>query len=127
MNRTLNQQHVVITGGQGGLGPAVVRAFVEAGATCHLPTHGDAAGAGPGVVVTGPVDLADEQAVEAYYGSLPPIAASVHLAGGFQAKPITETTRADLEQQLRVNVVTAFLCCREAVKLMRKSGGGRPR
>lgn len=125
MPQILENQHVVITGGTGGLGAAVVRAFVTAGATCHLPTHGDATGDEPGVVETGHVDLTDEKAVEAYYAALPPITASVHLVGGFEAKAIAETTRADLEQQLRVNVVTAFLCCREAVKVMRKAGGGR--
>jgi NAD(P)-dependent dehydrogenase (short-subunit alcohol dehydrogenase family) len=49
----------------------------------------------------------------------------VHLAGGYAAKPIADTTRSDLDRQLQLNLVTAFLCCREAVKAMRKSGGGR--
>ncbi|HGG57317.1 MAG TPA: SDR family oxidoreductase, partial [Nannocystis exedens] len=30
-------RHVVITGGTGGLGSAVVRAFVQAGARVHVP------------------------------------------------------------------------------------------
>jgi NAD(P)-dependent dehydrogenase (short-subunit alcohol dehydrogenase family) len=49
----------------------------------------------------------------------------VHLAGGFRGAPITETSRADLGQQIEINLVTAFLCCREAVRAMRRSGGGR--
>ena len=119
-------KHVVITGGIGGLGAAVVGRFVEAGATCHLPVIGAPAAAPPaGTHQTGPVDLTDETAVERYYASLPPIVASIHLAGGFQAKPIEATTRADLETQLGLNLVTAFLCCREAIKALRRSGGGR--
>ncbi len=120
------ERHVVITGGDGGLGPAVVDAFLETGVICHLPVRG------PGVThphaaarVTGSVDLTNESAVVAYYGGLPPLAASIHLTGGFQAKPIAETSRADLLQQLELNLVTAFLCCREAIKAMRKLGAGR--
>jgi NAD(P)-dependent dehydrogenase (short-subunit alcohol dehydrogenase family) len=119
-------KHVVITGGVGGLGTAVVEQFVQAGATCHLPVIGaPAAAPPPGTKQTGPVDLTDEAAVERYYAGLPPIVASIHLAGGFQAKPIEATTRADLDRQLGLNLITAFLCCREAIKALRKSGGGR--
>jgi len=117
---------VVITGGDGGLGIAVVAAFEAAGATCHLPVFGPAAAAPVGAArVTRNVNLTDEAAVEAYYASLPPIDASIHLAGGFVAKPIAETSKSDLERQISLNIVTTFLCCREAVKALRKSGGGR--
>ena len=118
--------HVVITGGDGALGTAVVAAFETAGATCHLPVLGATPTAPvPGAVITGNVNLTDEAAVEAYYASLPPIVASVHLAGGFLAKPIADTSKADLEKQISLNIMTTFLCCREAVKALRKNGGGR--
>ncbi|MFN0179089.1 MAG: SDR family NAD(P)-dependent oxidoreductase [Gemmatimonadales bacterium] len=125
MTEGLEGAHLVITGGDGALGQAVVRAFVAAGAICHLPIFGAVGDAQAGVHQTGGVDLTAEPAVEAYYAGLPPIAASVHLAGGFLAKPIADTTRADLDRQLGLNLVTTFLCCREAIKAMRKSGGGR--
>lgn len=125
MGETLAGRHVVITGGDGALGTAVVEAFVAAGATCHLPIFGDAGAPAPGIEATGHVDLTDEAAVERYYGALPPIFASVHLAGGFLYHPIVETTRAELEHQFTLNVVTTFLCSREAVRAMRRSGGGR--
>ncbi|HEX9893439.1 MAG TPA: SDR family NAD(P)-dependent oxidoreductase [Gemmatimonadales bacterium] len=126
MAQELDGKHVVITGGDGALGQAVVQAFAGAGAVCHLPIHGPVESApAAGVHLTGGVDLTDETAVEAFFASLPSLAASVHLAGGFQSNPIVETSRADLQQQLDINLVTAFLCCREAVKAMRKHGGGR--
>ena len=122
----LDGKNVVVTGGDGALGQAVVQAFRNAGAVCHLPLIGPPpAESLAGVQMIGPVNLTDEAAVEAYYAALPPLAASIHLAGGFQAKPIAETTRADLTRQLDLNLVTAFLCCREAVKALRRSGGGR--
>ncbi len=126
MTWDLDGKNVVITGGDGALGHAVVQAFVAAGATCHLPILGPVMTQPmPGVDLTGSVNLTDERAVTAYFAGLPPLWASVHLAGGFQAKPIAETSRADLDQQVELNLVTAFLCCREAVKSMRKSGAGR--
>jgi NAD(P)-dependent dehydrogenase (short-subunit alcohol dehydrogenase family) len=130
MERTMTNpspdRHVVITGGDGALGQAVVAAFVTAGATCHLPIFGEVTTSPtPGVQLSGPVNLSDEAAVAAYFAGLPPLAASIHLAGGFLAKPVAETSLPDLQQQLDINLVTAFLCCREAVRVMRKSGGGR--
>jgi NAD(P)-dependent dehydrogenase (short-subunit alcohol dehydrogenase family) len=126
MAEGLEGRNVVITGGDGALGAAVVEAFLGAGAICHLPIHGSAGTPqSPNERRTGGVDLTDERAAEAFYGGLPPLAASIHLAGGFRAAPIAETSRADLAQQLELNLVTSFLCCREAVKAMRRSGGGR--
>ena len=122
----LENRHVVITGGIGGLGQSVVQAFIDAGARCHLPIFEKAGPAArPGVDLETNVDLADEQAVAGFFARLPSLYASVHLAGGFHASRITETSRADLERQLSLNLVTGFLCCREAVKLLQKSGGGR--
>ena len=39
-------------------------------------------------------------------------------------KPVAETTRSDLMQQVDMNFVTAFLCCRAAVNAMARSGAG---
>ena len=118
--------HIVVTGGDGALGQAVVAAFVAAGAICHLPVLGaPAPGVVPGVNQTGGVNLTEEALVEAYYAGLPsPLAASVHLAGGYRAGPIATTARADLDRMLELNLVTAFLCCREAARAMRRGGGG---
>ena len=122
-------RHVVITGGAGALGGAVVEAFLAAGATCHLPvleTEGPAR-AGPAQEslhkVWG-IDLTVEAQVSAFYAGLPSLYASVHLAGGFHAAPVLDTTRAMLEQQLTLNLLTAFLCSREAIRTLRRSGGG---
>jgi NAD(P)-dependent dehydrogenase (short-subunit alcohol dehydrogenase family) len=126
MTPTLTAKHVVITGGDGALGHAVVQTFLAAGAVCHLPVLAPVVSQPtPAVFLTGNVNLTDETAVSAYFAGVPALWASVHLAGGFQAKPITETSRSDLDRQWEINLVTAFLCCREAVRAMRASGGGR--
>ena len=74
------------------------------------------------------IDLTDEVAVASFYAGCPPLWASVHLAGGFRAAPLVETTLRDLQGQLDLNLATTFLCCREAVRAMRAKApraGGR--
>src|SRR6185369_7688421 len=72
------------------------------------------------------VSLDDEAQVSAFYEALPALWASIHLVGGFAMAPIAGTSLADFEKQWRLNTVTCFLACREAVKAIRKTkGGGR--
>jgi len=106
-------RHVVVTGGKGALGGAVVALLEARGAIVHVPD-----------IAT--VDLSHEAQATAYYAALPPLWASIQLAGGFTMSPIAETSLASFEQQWRINAVTCFLACREAVRSIRRaSGGGR--
>jgi NAD(P)-dependent dehydrogenase (short-subunit alcohol dehydrogenase family) len=121
---------VVVTGGTGALGAAVVAQIVREGGACYVPGHRDASVpnvSGPGCVQIMPgVDLADETAVERFYAALPSLWASVHCAGGFAMGPIADIRKQDLAQMMHMNTLSAFLSCREAVKRMRASGqGGR--
>ncbi len=120
----------MVTGGTGALGTAVADALVKAGAICHVP-YVDAAEAerfslrGHAQVKLVPVtDLADESSVARLFGGVPALWASIHVAGGFAMKPVAETTCADLMQQVDMNFVTAFLCCRAAVNGMARTGAG---
>jgi NAD(P)-dependent dehydrogenase (short-subunit alcohol dehydrogenase family) len=123
--------HVMVTGGTGALGTAVVGALVDAGATCHVPyaveaeaerfPHRDHAL----VKLYRVDDLADEGAVTAVYGKVPRLWASVHLVGGFAANVIADTSLSEFRTQIDMNLTTCFLCCRAAVKAMAESGGGR--
>lgn len=70
------------------------------------------------------VDLSNEAQATAYYAALPPLWASIQLAGGFAMAPIAGTSLADFEQQWRMNTVTCFLSCREAVRSIRRAGAG---
>jgi NAD(P)-dependent dehydrogenase (short-subunit alcohol dehydrogenase family) len=124
-----SNRHVVVTGGTGALGAAVVELLVNAGATVHILAHRapDASrfplAKHERVRVVTPVDLADENAVKSFYDSIPALWASVHAAGGFAGAPIAETSLADFRGMMETNAVTAFLCCREAVRRIRAAPG----
>jgi len=125
---TLQGNHVVITGGTGALGVAVVKALVEAGAHCHVPAIETSVPADrfpkSGVSVTTNVDLSDEAAVTAFYDKLPPLSAVVNIAGGFAWAPIADSSVKVLQQQLSMNLVSCALSCRAAVANFRKGGKG---
>jgi len=123
-------RHVVVTGGTGALGTAVVGALLEAGAVCHVPYRSeDAAKRFPhadnkkvSLVAVG--DLADEVAVTDFYGGLDRLWASVHIAGGFAFAPIATSDKALLLGQLNANLVSAYLCSRAAVAAFKRAGAG---
>ena len=122
-------RHVVITGGTGALGTAVVEALIGAGAICHVPCFNEAEAQGfalrdrPQVKLVVAGNLADEAAIDRLYQSVGPLWASIHLAGGFAAGPLREASVATLRQQIDMNLLTCLLCCRAAVGAMTGSGG----
>ncbi|MGH6824545.1 NmrA family NAD(P)-binding protein, partial [Methyloceanibacter sp.] len=84
---------VVVTGGTGALGAAVVGALVEAGAACTVPwLHEQEAERfsyreKKQVKLVGPADLADEASVNRLFAGVPALWASIHIAGGFAMAP----------------------------------------
>jgi NAD(P)-dependent dehydrogenase (short-subunit alcohol dehydrogenase family) len=121
--------NIVVTGGTGALGAGVVEVLLARGATVHLPMMESSLPAHlqhERVKATPNVSLDNEAQVTAFYASLPELWASIHLVGGFAMSKLTDTSLADFEKQWRMNTVTCFLTCREAVRAMRKAGkGGR--
>lgn len=125
-------RHVVVTGGTGSLGKAVVRRLLERGATCHVPCYRPEELASfdlrnhECVSVSQGIDFADETGAQRYYGGLPNLWASIHCTGGFSMSELAQTSLDDFQSQMMLNAVTCFLCCREAVKRMREGqDGGR--
>src|SRR5437763_6015816 len=124
--------NVVVTGGTGALGTAVVTRLRMAGAVCHvtnfvaaeLETY--AHRSDPAVHVHTGLDLADEAAVQKFYAALPPLWASIHLAGGFAMAPVAETSAADFTGQFRMNTLSAFLCSAAAIRAFRARGEPGP-
>jgi NAD(P)-dependent dehydrogenase (short-subunit alcohol dehydrogenase family) len=122
-------RHVIVTGGTGALGAAVVGALVETGATCHVPyvvaaeAERFALRQHERVKLVAMSDLGDEADVARLYGSVSRLWASIHLVGGFAMAEVAQTTKAELMKQIEMNLVTAFLCSRGAVNAMTGRGG----
>jgi NAD(P)-dependent dehydrogenase (short-subunit alcohol dehydrogenase family) len=125
----LHGRHIVVTGGAGALGTAVVAALSEAGALCHVACFDDAEAArfrprapkDVAITVTG--SLAEEAAVARLYRDAEPLWASIHIAGGFAAGPLRDTVIDVIRQQIDMNLLTCMLCCRAAVNAMAGKGG----
>ena len=124
----LQDRHIVVTGGTGALGVAVVAALVKAGAHCHVPAIEDAVPAGrlpEGKVTAVPkVDLSNEASIEAFYAGLPALHGVVNIAGGFAWAPIADSPAKLFQQQMSMNVASCVLSCRQAVLNFRKAGRG---
>jgi len=124
-----SNRNVVVTGGTGALGTAVVGALLDAGARCIVPyrdEHDAANFAHRGhkqVATIAVKDLSDEADVAKLYEGVTPLWASIHIAGGYLWGPVAETDKAALLKQLNMNVVSTFLCCRAAIKAIGKDGG----
>lgn len=125
-------RHVVVTGGTGALGTAVLDALLGAGAICHVPYRSEEAAkrcphrGNTRVSWIAIGDLASEAAVTRYYEGLEQLWASIHIAGAFAAAPIAQSDETTLMTQLETNLISAYLCNRAAVMTFRRLGtGGR--
>src|SRR5262245_22151521 len=100
------ERHIVVTGGTGARGTAVVSALIERGAVCHVP-YIDAREAErfplrnhAQVKLAADIELTDEAAVARLYDGVPKLWASIHIAGGFAMSPVAETSKSALMQQV---------------------------
>ena len=121
---------VVVTGGAGAQGTAVVGHLIKQGARCIVPFMNEAeaqrfAHRGDKSVPLVPVpDLADEADVTKLYAQAgAALWASIHIAGGFAMGKVAGTDKQALMAQIEQNLVSCFLCCRAAVNAMGKNGG----
>ncbi|MEN5062756.1 SDR family oxidoreductase [Achromobacter aegrifaciens] len=133
MSNSLQGKRVLITAGAQGIGLAIARKFLEAGAEVHVCDVDEvackaAAAAHPslGVSVS---DVSSEAQVQAMFGELArkwgKLDALVNNAGVAGPTNRLEETALDAWQRtLDVNLTGTFLCARSAVPLLRAAGGG---
>jgi NAD(P)-dependent dehydrogenase (short-subunit alcohol dehydrogenase family) len=105
----LANRKAFITGGTGGLGPAVVAEARRRGALVTLSS----------------VDALDEKAVAAAIETIGDLAILIHLVGGFGMGPTAEFTLADYEKQIALNLTSTFILCKHALAAMQRTGYGR--
>jgi len=109
----MQRRSVVVTGASGNLGRVLVERLQRAGAVVVPLTHKDA-------------DLSQEPQVEAAYDRAlqrnGAIWGSVQVAGGWAPGTVAQTSVEVFERMIDVNLRSAFLCCRAALRRMRGEG-----
>jgi len=133
----LKDKVCLITGAARGLGEAIARRFLDAGARLMLcDVNGEAAEKLAGsldasrrrvlaqrvdVTAEGDVQAAVDKAVE-HFGRIDVL---VNCAGIIKHCPIEQMSLEAFESVLRVNLTGIFLCCRAVVPVMKKQGKGK--
>ena len=123
----------MITGGGTGVGAAIAHSLAAEGAKVTLagrrrePLEETAADI-PGAAVV-QADVTDEEAVtdlfEAARAAHGPVEILVANAGAAESAPVKNTSLAQWDRVLSVNLTGAFLCAREALTDMLQADGGR--
>jgi NAD(P)-dependent dehydrogenase (short-subunit alcohol dehydrogenase family) len=123
----------LITGGTGGLGAAVTRAFLDGGWRVVVPVYDDAERERVPAherLVLESADLfepasAAAVATTAAGDDAAPLRAVVNLVGGFAAgERVHATPVEDFETQLRLNLRPAYLVCQATLPHLQAAGGG---
>jgi NAD(P)-dependent dehydrogenase (short-subunit alcohol dehydrogenase family) len=124
--RALSGRRIVVLGGMGGLGRAVVERFRADGASvlvadARLPADADRRQGLDYVAV----DALDEASVSAALAATPAPAAVVNLIGGYTPpQALSGLDVAVLRQQLELNLVTAAIVTKYAMPVLAAAGGG---
>ena len=117
---------VLVFGASGALGSGVAAAFAAAGAAVTGADKFPPAGSSPGTIGRETVDVLDDAALRALFDAHPAPWAVVNTIGGFAPRrPLAELDSAELTGQLELNLVTAALITKHALRVMRSSGEGR--
>jgi len=129
----MQDREVVITGGTGGFGHHVTRTFVARGAKVTLSVQSsndidrmrEFLGRDLERVRLVETDLRDETSVAALMARPEAVHALVHLVGGFAQEPLHEHTLATFQRLIDLNLTTAFLATKHALRRMLETGYGR--
>jgi NAD(P)-dependent dehydrogenase (short-subunit alcohol dehydrogenase family) len=101
----------VVTGGSGGIGSAIVRELREKGWDVTSLSRREGC------------DVTDEAQVVSAFGRLKSLDALINCAAVLVKRPFLQLTAEEWDLQLGAGLRGAFLCSREAFRLMRDGGG----
>jgi len=133
---SLTNQVAVITGANRGIGKAIAKAFAAEGAKLALCARNadllEAAAAelretGADVLAQ-PVDVSNEQQVQSFFAAVKERFGRVDLlvnnAGAFDGGRLDDVTLAGWNNVIGACLTGAFLCSREAFRIMKQQGAG---
>jgi NAD(P)-dependent dehydrogenase (short-subunit alcohol dehydrogenase family) len=123
----LDGRIALVTGGASGIGEACSRIFTAAGAAVTIVDLDEKRGAELALQLTGAryvkCDIADEDSVAAAFASIPKLDILVNNAGIGLVGNVEETSVADFERLMKVNVTGCFLMTRAAMPLLLATQG----
>ena len=127
----------VITGGNSGIGKAIAKAYAAAGAKVVLAARRaeqlkevtDQINAMGGTALAIPTDITKEQAVLTLFAETMAghgrVDVLINNAGTASREPADELSLASWQRVIDTNLTGAFLCAREAFKIMKRQKHGR--
>jgi 3-oxoacyl-[acyl-carrier protein] reductase len=101
----------VVTGGSGGIGSQVVKQLRESDWSVVSLSRREGC------------DVSDEAQVKRAFSDMSSLDALIHCAAVLITKPFIDMAADDWDVQIASNLRGAFLCSREAFRLMREGGG----
>jgi NAD(P)-dependent dehydrogenase (short-subunit alcohol dehydrogenase family) len=122
----------LVTGGTGGLGPAVIAALLDTGWRVVAPVRpgSPAVDRVPGGAVQVQADLTDPEAVRGAVGTAAsevgaPLRAVANLVGGYaDGQPVAGTPVEEFEALFALNLRPTYLVTAAALPVLARSGGG---
>jgi len=127
MSARFEGKTIVVTGAGGRLGRRFVEGFLADGATVAAINRSDRGLPTGDRVHPFLADLTDEDAVIETFAQIRAqrgrVDALVHAVGMWEGRPLLDTSLADWDKVLSINLTSAFLCTREAVRQMQDAGG----
>lgn len=133
----LDGKIAIITGAGTGIGKGIARAFAREGADLVLASRNQANLEETAQEIAQyqhrvrviPTDVTDEAAVIALFkqtmAEFARLDILINNSGTFDGGPFEELSLATWQKVVNVNLTGPFLCAREAMKIMKRQGGGR--
>ncbi len=128
-------QHILLTGGTGGLGLGVVPTVLAQGPASVTIPYGNPQGVERLRGLISPADLArirfvkadllDESAVAALVKDMQRVEVLIHLVGGFSMGKTAEYSYDQWKKDVDLNLNTTFLACKHALQRMLEINYGR--
>lgn len=128
----LNNKSAVVTGGGSGIGRAIATLFAQQGAVVHIverdlqaaeDTVKEIISAG-GSAFAYQCDVSDQAQVEDIFKTIGTIEILINNAGIAHVGNVENTSTADFDRVMNVNVKGAYNCLHAVVPMMKSQGGG---
>lgn len=132
----LEGKHAIVTGASRGIGAAIARSLLEAGASVSLmgrnlealKAQGERL-AGVGTLHAEAIDVSDEASVKTAFAraqqALGPVTVLINNAGQAESQSFLKTDQALWNRMLAVNLTGTFLCTQAVLPSLLQAGWGR--